>query len=85
MSPSMEVEGGRVKVDGGGPFRGSGFEVDGLRKRMVATHFKGGGVDVDGLRKRTAAVALSEVRDEVTACSKAGIEDGRWWWRCDGF
>jgi hypothetical protein len=53
--------------------RGSGVEVDGLRKRMVVACFEGGGVEVNGLRKRTAT-ARSEAGVEVEACSRAGNE-----------
>jgi hypothetical protein len=59
-----------------------------LRKRTASARFEGGGVKVDGLRKRMA-VAHSEARvkvavcsgasDEATACSRARIEEGRWW------
>jgi hypothetical protein len=94
VSPSLEVEGGGVEVDGGCMHQGSGIEVDGLRKRMVVVCSEGGSVEVDGLSKRIA-VACSEVEvevaafsragDEEAACSGARIKDDRWRWWHDGF
>jgi hypothetical protein len=59
---------------------------------MVVVHSEGGGVEVDSgsmtmtksLRKRTVE-ACSKAGVEVTVCSGAGIEDGRWRWRRDSF
>jgi hypothetical protein len=67
--------------------RGSGAEVDSLRKRIAVVHSEGGGVEVDGLRKGSAvarsdagveAVACSGAGNEAAACSGVKIEDGRW-------
>jgi hypothetical protein len=73
VSPSPEVEGGGVEVDGGDVLRGSGVEVDGLRKRIVVARSEGGGIEADGLRKRMVA-ARSEAEVEAVACSGAGDE-----------
>jgi hypothetical protein len=51
---------------------------------MVAACSEGGEVEVDGSRKRTA-MARFRADDEATACSRAGIEEGRWWRRRNGF
>jgi hypothetical protein len=74
--------------------RGSGVEVDSLRKRTATARSEGGGVKVNDLRKRTAVarskaevevVACSRADDEAAACSGAGIKDGRWWRRHNNF
>jgi hypothetical protein len=70
------LEGGGVEVDGGGVLEGCGVKVDSgsmtmtksLRKRMAAARSKAG----------VEATACSGARDKAAACSRAGIEDGRW-------
>jgi hypothetical protein len=45
-----------------------------LKKRMAAARSEA----------RVKEAECSRARDEAVACSKAGIEDGRWRWH-DGF
>jgi hypothetical protein len=63
-------KGGRVEVDSS-----STTMTKSLRKRTAAAHSEAG----------VEAVVCSGAGDEVAACSRAKIEDGRWQrWR-DGF
>jgi hypothetical protein len=70
------LEGGGVEVDGGGVLEGCGVKVDSgsmtmtkrLRKRMAAARSEA----------EVEAAACSGARDKAAACSRAGIEDGRW-------
>jgi hypothetical protein len=55
--------------------KGGGVEVNGLMKRMEAAHFEAG----------VEAAACSGASDELMVCSGAGIEDGRWWCKRNGF
>jgi hypothetical protein len=79
-------EGGGVELDGGSTLRGrrgrwrrcnndQERRTDGLWKRMMVACYK------DGVE----AIKCFGAGDEAVACSRAKIEDGRWWWRHDGF
>jgi hypothetical protein len=63
-------EGGRVEVDGGGVTM-----TKNLRKRTAAGRFEA----------RIEVAACSGAGDEAVVCSRAKIEDGRWWQRRGSF
>jgi hypothetical protein len=66
----MHSEGGRVEVNGG-----SVTMTKSLKKRTTVAHFEAG----------VEATACPGARDEVVACSGAGIEGDRWRQRCGSF
>jgi hypothetical protein len=67
---AVRSKGGRIEVDGSGTTM-----TKSLRKSTAATCSQGG----------VEAAACSGDGDKAAVCSRAGIMDGRWWWRCDNF
>jgi hypothetical protein len=62
------AQGSGVEVDGGDALRGSGVEVNNLRKTATVACSEAG----------VEAIAWSGAGDEAAVCSRARIEDGRW-------